>query len=225
MRSPDSIRLELTGVGKLLRVGKNKPHVGWQEASEEKRFVWAGRRHTERNRRRGRTKVFSTQDEIKLFKKNKSIYKGMMYAVLFTLLLWGVLMWQNNNRINRIWWATGYMRGGWAESGGDLGEKRQFPEQEIEGMTEQWGPAVFCRTQARGQLQVGLAGVSPRMNQENHNLLPLETGGTWQEGARWAFHHSKLKQLKTSHVFQNYSQLWKHFILHTQNSNHIISLS
>lgn len=40
-------------------------------------------------RRRGRTKVVSTQDERKLFKENKSMYKGMLYAVIVQMLLWG----------------------------------------------------------------------------------------------------------------------------------------
>lgn len=40
-------------------------------------------------RRRVRSKVVSTQDERKLFKENKSMYKGMLYAMVVQMLLSG----------------------------------------------------------------------------------------------------------------------------------------
>lgn len=67
MRSPDGVRIELTGVvGKLLRVGEKNLHMLGDKKCEKRSVLCEQeRRHTaKRNKRTGRTKVFSTQDEI-----------------------------------------------------------------------------------------------------------------------------------------------------------------
>lgn len=174
------------------------PHIWWPNG---KCLVWVvkeTRTQERETRRRGRRQVSPYRMKERLSKQNtKDVQRHNARRDISSVI--GVLMWKHNDRMDRVYWTTRYMREGWVESEKTLGKERQFPEQDRD-----W--TVRC---------------TRSLCRRPSTWLCVWQGRAGRGGAQVSTPRPKVKKL--NNVLHNYALLWKHLTLDNQNSNYITS--